>query len=84
MNVPLHVAGLVRASIFLHIDLLTKPKAGTTYTKGDIGNLCNKMIKTYEERDRYRSNALRFAKENDWSIVADRMLKIYTNLVHVQ
>jgi len=74
---------VVASSILPHIDLLTKSKAGTTYTKGDIGDLCNKMIKTYEESDRYRSDALWFAKEHDWSVVAGRVLKIYTNLVRV-
>jgi hypothetical protein len=47
MNVSLSVAVIVASSIFLHMDLLTKTKAGTTYAKGDIGALCNKIIKTY-------------------------------------
>jgi len=80
MNVPLSVAVIVHASIFPHIDLLTKSKAGTTYTKGDIDDLCNKMIKTYEERDRHRSKALRFAKEHDWPIVADQVMRIYNHV----
>jgi 1,2-diacylglycerol 3-alpha-glucosyltransferase len=75
---------VVASSIPPHVELLTKSKAGTTYTEGDIDDLCKKMRKIYEESDRYRSNALHFAKEHDWSLVADRVLKIYTKLVRIQ
>lgn len=68
---------VVASSIPPHAELLTKSKAGTTYTEGEIEDLCKKMIETYEGRDRYRSDALHFAKEHDWSAVADRVLKIY-------
>lgn len=75
---------IVASSIPPHVELLNKSKAGVTYTKGDIGDLYKKMIKTYEESDRYENNALQFAKEHDWSLVAERVLKIYDILVHVQ
>jgi len=73
---------VVASSIPPHVEMLTKSKAGTTYTEGDRKDLCKKMIKTYEESDRYRSNALHFAKEHDWSVVADRTLRIYAELLH--
>lgn len=75
---------IVASSIIPHLDLLTKSKAGTIYHKGDVEELCRKMIKTYEESDWYRNNALRFAKEHDWSVVADKVLKIYANLENVE
>ena len=71
---------VVASSIPPHVELITKSKAGTTYTEGDMEGLCKKMIKTYEESDKYRSNALHFAKEHDWSAVADRVLRIYTQI----
>jgi len=71
---------VVASSILPHVELLTKSKAGITYTEGDVKDLCRKMIETYEECDRYRSNALRFAKEHDWSVVADRVLRIYAQI----
>jgi len=73
---------IVASSIPPHVELLTKSKAGITYCKGDIEDLCKKMVKTYEETDKFRSNALNFAKEHDWSKVADRILRIYTQLTY--
>lgn len=72
---------VVASSIPPHVELLTKSKAGTTYSKGDIEDLCNKIVKTYEEKDKLRSNALHFAKEHDWSVVADRVLRIYDKII---
>lgn len=75
---------VVASSIPPHVELLTKSKAGTTYTEGSTKSLYKKMIKTYEESDRYRSNAIHFAKEHDWSAVADRVLRIYAQIGLVQ
>ena len=68
---------IVASSIIPHVALLTKSKAGITYSKGDIEDLCKKMIKIYEETDKYRSNALHFAKEHDWSVVTEQVIRIY-------
>jgi len=73
---------VVASSIPPHVELLTKSKAGTTYTEGDMEGLCKKMIKTYEESDIYKSDALHFAKEHDWSAVADRVLRIYAQILY--
>jgi len=72
---------IVASSIPPHVELSTKSKAGITYSKGDIENLCKKMVKTYEETDKHRSNALHFAKKHDWSLVADRILKNYAKIL---
>lgn len=71
---------VVASSIPPHVELLTNSKGGTIYAEGDIENLRKKMMKTYEESDRYRSNALHFAKEHDWSVVADQVMKVYRRL----
>ena len=71
---------IVASSIPPHVELLTKSKGGTTYSKGDIEDLSKNIIKTYEERDIYKYNAIRFAKTYDWSRVADRILRIYSQL----
>lgn len=73
---------VVASSIPPHVELLTKSKGGTTYAEGDMEGLCKKMIETYEERDRYRTSALQFAKEHDWFVVADRVLRIYDQMVY--
>ena len=72
---------VVASSIPPHVELLTKSKVGTTYSKGDIEDLCKKIVKTYEEKEKHRRNALHFAKEHDWSLVSDRILKIYDKIL---
>jgi len=62
----------------------SKSKAGVICAEGDVENLCKNLITTYEESESYKDNAIHFAKEHDWSVVADKVLKIYTSLVHVQ
>jgi glycosyltransferase involved in cell wall biosynthesis len=74
---------VVASSIPSHVELLTKSNAGEIYAVGDVEALCKKMIRTYEESEKYRDNAINFAKEHDWSVVADRVLKLYANLVRV-
>jgi glycosyltransferase involved in cell wall biosynthesis len=72
---------VVASSIPSHVELLAKSKAGTTYAKGDINDLCEKMAKTSEETDKYKINAIRFSKEHDWTVVAERILKIYDQML---
>lgn len=43
------------SSITPHMELLTKTKAGGNYNSGDLDDLCKKMIRTYEGRDRYEN-----------------------------
>lgn len=72
---------IVASSIPAHMELLSKSKAGATYTSGDIKVLCNKMIQIYDDSDKYKNDALQFAKKHDWSIVADRILNVYDELL---
>lgn len=69
---------VVASTISAHIELICKSKAGMIYVLGDINDLAQKMVYTYEHSSRYTNNALRFAKENVWSEVAGRLLKIYS------
>ena len=73
---------VVASSIPPHVELLTKSKAGMLYTGGSVEDLCKKMTKTYEEGDKYRAEALEFAKEHDWSTVANQVLRIYAQILH--
>lgn len=68
---------VVASSILPHIELLTKSKVGIIYNKGDIENLYKKMIRIYEEKDKYKHNAIHFAKEHDWSVISDQVMQIY-------
>jgi 1,2-diacylglycerol 3-alpha-glucosyltransferase len=73
---------VLASSIPPHVELLTKSKAGVIYAKGDVEALCKNMIKTYEDSQRYRANAVHFAKKHDWSAVVNRVTNVYANLVH--
>jgi len=73
---------VVASSIPPHVELVTKSIAGTIFSEGDIEDLAKKTIKIYEEKDKYRNNALKFARAHDWSIVADRVLSIYTQVIN--
>jgi glycosyltransferase involved in cell wall biosynthesis len=68
---------VVASSIPPHVELINKSKAGETYTEGNIESLWKVMIETYEQSYMYRDYALHFAKEHDWSVVADKVLNIY-------
>jgi glycosyltransferase involved in cell wall biosynthesis len=72
---------IVASSIPPHTELLTKSNAGVTYTIGNLDDLWQKMIRVYEEADRYKDNAVVFAKAHNWSIVTERLLNIYKKLV---
>lgn len=71
---------VVASSIPPHVELLIKSKAGTTYSIGDIDDLSKNIIKTYKEREIFKNHAIRFANTYDWSRVADRILRIYSQL----
>jgi glycosyltransferase involved in cell wall biosynthesis len=72
---------VVASSIPSHVELLTKSKAGEICAVGDVDALCKKMIRTCEESGKYRDNAINFAKEHDWSVVADRISRIYAQIL---
>jgi len=72
---------VVASTIPPHMELISRSKAGTTYAKGNVENLCKKMIETYENAEKYRVLATHFAKEHDWALVADRLVKLYNNLL---
>lgn len=73
---------VVASSIPPHVELLTKSVAGIIFTEGDMEDLVKKTVKTYEEKDKFRNNALKFARAHDWSIVADRVLDFYTQILN--
>lgn len=70
----------IASSIPPHLELLNKSQAGAVYPIGDLVALCNYMIKIYEEHENYKDNAIHFAIQNDWSIVADQILENYYHL----
>ena len=72
---------VVASSIPAHMELLLRSKAGKLYRTGDIKDLCAKMITVYRQKEEFENNALRFAQEQDWSIVANRVLRIYKELI---
>lgn len=72
---------VVASSIRSHEELLSASKAGKIYKVGDVKNLCATIAAVYEHKDEFKCNALQFAKEHDWSVVADRITRVYTEIL---
>lgn len=72
---------VVASSIRSHEELLSASKAGKIYKVGDVQDLCATIAAVYEHKDEFKCNALQFAKEHDWSVVADRITRIYTEIL---
>lgn len=72
---------VVTSSIPVHAELLFKSRAGRLYETGNIRDLCAMMIAVYEQKEKFQNNALHFARENNWSVVADRISRIYTQII---
>ncbi len=73
---------IVASSIPAHKEILTKSEAGELYKTGDVKDLCNTMIKVYENNKKYTKNCLSFSKRHDWINVADEVLKIYNHVIN--
>jgi len=72
---------VVASSIRSHEELLSASKAGKIYKVGDVQDLCATITAVYEHKDEFKCNALQFAKEHDWSVVADQITGIYTEIL---
>jgi len=72
---------VVASSIAAHAELLSKSKAGMLYKAGDLEDLCASMIVAYTKSASFKNLAIQFARENEWSVVASRVLRIYNKLM---
>lgn len=72
---------VVASSIRSHEELLSASKAGKIYKVGDVRDLCATIAAVYEHKDEFKCNALQFAKEHDWSVVAGRITRVYTEIL---
>ena len=72
---------VVASCIPAHRELIQKSNAGALYNLGDEKDLVNKICDIYENRECYKHHALLFAKKNNWSVVADRVMTIYLELL---
>ncbi len=70
---------VVASSIPPHIELITKSEAGAICT-ADEPFFIN-MKKIYETRKKYKNNAITFAKNHEWSLVANDILSIYSKIL---
>lgn len=70
---------VVASAIPSHLELIHNSGAGVSYRPGDIKMLVEKMKYAYENGSHYIDNALRFAHDNDWTRVAEKVLKSYSN-----
>lgn len=71
---------VLASAIPAHIELIRKARAGMSYALGNVGDLVRKMAYDYEHASKLIGNGVRFAKDNDWSKVADRVLQIYSSV----
>jgi glycosyltransferase involved in cell wall biosynthesis len=72
---------VVASCIPAHQELIQKSNAGLLYKLGDERDLVTKMCEINASKRYYKNNALLFAKSNDWSIVTDQIMKIYSKLL---
>lgn len=72
---------VVASSIPCHIELLTNSQAGALYPAGDVVTLSKRMRTVFEDTEKYRDKAIVFAKEYDWSKVADKVSKLYLKII---
>jgi glycosyltransferase involved in cell wall biosynthesis len=68
---------VVASRIPCHAELIAKSNAGWLYKVGDTKDLCAKMTLVHEHDEEYKNRAVRFAKQYDWAIVTDEILRLY-------
>lgn len=68
---------VIASNIPAHLALLKKSEAGLAYKVGNIPDLVSCMAYIYEHKDEFSEKGLSFAENNDWSLVAGRVKKIY-------
>jgi len=68
---------VIASNIPAHLSLLKESGAGIAYKTGDISHLVSSMVYIYEHKDEYSKKGLTFARNNDWSLVAERVKKFY-------
>jgi glycosyltransferase involved in cell wall biosynthesis len=71
---------VVASSISPHVELLTMSEAGEIYAIGDVTALRRSMMKTFEESENYKGNAVHFAKEHSWSSITSNVLRVYDQI----
>jgi glycosyltransferase involved in cell wall biosynthesis len=71
---------VVASSIPAHNELIGDSKAGKTYQPGKISDLTEKISSVYAEKESFSQAAIRYAKDHDWSNVADQVLALYNQV----
>jgi len=72
---------VIASNIPAHLALLKESDAGLAYEAGNVSSLVSTMAYVYENVDKYSDKGLAFAKNNDWSLVAGRVKKIYKAVI---
>jgi len=72
----------VASSIPAHLEILEKSSAGLIYQENDIKDLSNKLIKIYQEKNNYITNAINYSKKFDWSYIAEEVYSVYQDLIN--
>lgn len=65
-----------------HWELIQKSNAGLLYTAGDTNDLVRKISEVYNRKKYFGQNALQFAEKNDWSVVANHIVTIYSHMLN--
>jgi len=72
---------VIASNIPAHLALLKESEAGLAYKVGSIPDLVSCMAYIYEHKDEYSEKGVSFAENNDWSLVARRVKKLYKAVI---
>tara|TARA_B110000014_G_C20096956_1_gene575115 strand:+ start:469 stop:1494 length:1026 start_codon:yes stop_codon:yes gene_type:complete len=73
---------LLLSNIPGHEELIDDSNAGLIFVNNNINDFSDKLQKILEKNQFYSSNALDYAKRNDWSITCKKISDVYEQIMH--
>jgi glycosyltransferase involved in cell wall biosynthesis len=64
-----------------HKEIVEASQAGLFFPPQNIGKFVECMEEVYQQKRTYGNNGRKFAEKHDWSIVSERMSRIYDNVI---
>ena len=68
---------LVLFDIKPHREIIEASTAGEVFLNFEKNEICDKIMKVYENRDKYSSSARIFAEKHDWKNICKQVAKVY-------
>ena len=72
---------LLLSDIPAHNEIISASGGGLTFSLAGGQDLINKLQAVYNDRDRFGSNARKFAEKYDWSIVCEKVAEVYEQVM---